>query len=160
MVPKLQSTRIHVVTGLLERDGCVLLVASRYPNHREPIWNLPGGRQREGELLAETLRREFLEETSLAVTVGGLCYVAESYDVEGGAHVLVCCFAVTATGAVKLGAGDAHAVGVAWVPRADIASRVTVPVVRDPLLAHLAGNPARYYGYATSGITIEFADPP
>ncbi len=134
-------------------------MASRYPNHREPIWNLPGGRQRDGELLAQTLHREFLEETSLTVTVGALQYVAESYDVEAAAHVLVCCFVVTASGDFALGLADAHVVDVAWVPRAAIASKVTVPVVRDPLVAHLAGDSGRYYGYATSGITIEFADP-
>ena len=151
------NERIHIVTGLLERDGAVLLVASRYPNHTEPLWNLPGGRQRDGELFDAALRREFLEETSLTIEIGPVCYVAESYD--RNTHFLVCCFSVFARGDAVLPAGDAHAVALAWVPRAEIATYVTVPVVRDPLLAHLGGNPARYYGYAASGITIEFADP-
>ena len=149
--------RIHIATGLLERDGAVLLVASQYPNIAKPIWNLPGGRQRDGELFDAALRREFLEETSLAIEIGPLAYVAESYDRE--THFLVCCFSVFARGEAVLPAGDAHAVALAWVPRAEIAGYVTVPVVRDPLLAHLGGDPARYYGYAASGITIEFADP-
>ena len=151
------SERIHIVTGLLERDGAILLVASRYPNHPQPLWNLPGGRQRDGELFDAALRREFLEETSLTIEIGPVCYVAESYDRD--THFLVCCFSVFARGDAVLPAGDAHAVALAWVPRAEIATHVTVPVVRDPLLAHLGGNPARYYGYAASGITIEFADP-
>ena len=151
------NERIHIVTGLLERDGAVLLVASRYPNIAQPVWNLPGGRQRDGELLDAALRREFLEETSLAIDVGPVCYVAESYD--RNTHFLVCCFSVFAHGNAMLPPGDAHAVAIAWVPRNEIATHVTVPVVRDPLLAHLGGDPARYFGYATSGITIEFADP-
>lgn len=151
------SARIHIVTGLLERDGSVLLVASRYPNIAEPLWNLPGGRQRDGELFDAALRREFLEETSLTIEIGPVAYVAESYD--GATHFLVCCFSVFTQGEAVLPAGDAHAVALSWVPRAEISAYVSVSVVRDPLLAHLGGNPARYYGYAESGITIEFADP-
>ena len=151
--------RVHLVTGILERDGCVLLVASRYPNVAAPLWNLPGGRQRDGELLAQTLRREFLEETSLSIEVGPLCYVAESYDGASGTHFLSCAFAVSATGEAALPPGDAHAVALAWVARADLARTLAVAVVREPLLGHLAGDPARYYGFPESGITIEFADP-
>jgi hypothetical protein len=36
---------VHLATALLEHEGRVLLVASRYPNQPEPLWNLPGGRQ-------------------------------------------------------------------------------------------------------------------
>lgn len=150
---------MHIATGLLERNGTVLLVASRYPNLAEPVWNLPGGRQRAGELLAQTVRREFREEVSLDVEIGSLHFVAESYDVATGTHFLVCCFAVTTAGEPRVPPDDAHVVDAAWIPRGEIARVVTVPVVRDPLLAHLAGDPARYYGFADSGITIEFADP-
>ena len=55
--------RIHLCTGILVRDGALLMVASRYPNHPEPLWNLPGGRQEDDELLADTLAREVREET-------------------------------------------------------------------------------------------------
>lgn len=147
------------MTGLLERDARVLLVASRYPNHALPLWNLPGGRQRDGELLGEALRREFREETSLEVAVGALRYVAESYDRTAGVHFLSCCFEVSAAGTPVVPPGDAHAVATAWVAREDLARTLGVAVVREPLLAHLAGDPARYYGFASSGITIEFADP-
>ena len=41
------------------------MVASRYPNHREPLWNLPGGASVPGELLSETVVREVFEETGL-----------------------------------------------------------------------------------------------
>ncbi|GAC1305410.1 MAG: hypothetical protein NVSMB21_07040 [Vulcanimicrobiaceae bacterium] len=77
---------MHLVTGILERDGSLLLVASRYPNHREPLWNLPGGRQRPGELLGDALAREFVEETGLAIERAGLAYVCESYDRSARVH--------------------------------------------------------------------------
>jgi ADP-ribose pyrophosphatase YjhB (NUDIX family) len=172
------AARVHLATGLLERDGRLLLVASRYPNHPQPLWNLPGGRQRDGELLVETVRREFLEETGLAVEVGSVRYVSESYDRETNVHFLSIAFDVRVASS-PLGvraasnafadraadepfvpAGDAHAVALAWVPFAELGATVTVRVVREPLLTHLADRSRRYFGYGDAGITIAFSDPP
>ncbi len=152
--------RVHLATGILERDGCLLLVASRYRNHPEPLWNLPGGRQRHGELLAETVRREFCEETTLDVEVGSVRYVSESYDRSAGMHFVSVAFDVRSDGHPLVAAGDAHVVDVAWVPFAGLAGKLVVPVVRDPLLAHLADPARRYFGFADAGITIAFSDAP
>jgi ADP-ribose pyrophosphatase YjhB (NUDIX family) len=143
---------------MLERDGCVLLVASRYPNHALPLWNLPGGRQRHGELLHETVVREFREETGLDVVTRGLRYVAESYDTKTGEHFLCVCFDVTASGEPVAASDDAHVTEIAWCPRERIADKIVLPVVRDPIVAHLADPTKRYFGFADSGVTIEFAD--
>ncbi len=152
--------RFHLVTGILERDGALLLVASRYPNHAEPLWNLPGGRPAPGELLPAALRREFREETSLEIDVGGLRYVAESFDVATGTHFLSAAFDVRSQGEPAVSGTDAHVVDVAWVALADVRARLAVAVVREPLLAHLADPTQRYFGFADAGITIEFADAP
>jgi len=74
------------------RDECLLMVASRYANQPHPLWNLPGGRQQPGELLVETVVREFYEETGLRVRAGKLAYVSESYD--GDRHFLNATFLV------------------------------------------------------------------
>jgi ADP-ribose pyrophosphatase YjhB (NUDIX family) len=247
------SRRVHLATGLLERDGSLLLVASRYPNQPEPLWNLPGGRQRDGELLSDAVRREFLEETGLVVRVGSARYVSESYDRATNVHFLNVTFDVSVDNSLDGGdagalrqaqgdnrqaqgdnrqaqgdnrqaqgdnrqaqgdnrqaqgdnrqaqgdnrqaqgdnrqaqgdnrqaqgdnrqaqgdnrqargdsrqaqGGDAHVTGLAWVPRAELAGRLTVAVVREPLLAHLGDERLRYFGFADAGITIEFSDPP
>jgi len=166
------TARVHLAMGLLERDGRLLLVASRYPNHPQPLWILPGGRQRDGELLVQTVRREFREETGLAVEVGSVRYVSESYDRNTNVHFLSIAFDVRAAtvapgepgeGAASepfVPAGDAHVVALAWVPVAEIGSTVTVRVVREPLLTHLADPSRRYFGFDDAGITIAFADPP
>src|ERR1700735_3621382 len=60
----LQSA-IHLATGIAVRNERLLLVASRYANQPQPLWNLPGGRQQPGELLAETVVREVFDETRL-----------------------------------------------------------------------------------------------
>ena len=77
---------IHLATGIAVRHGRLLMVASRYPNHPKPLWNLPGGRQLPGELLAETVVRELFEETGLHADVGEVAYISESYD--GAQHFL------------------------------------------------------------------------
>ena len=145
---------------MLERDGALLLVASRYPNHRKPLWNLPGGRQRPSELLGDALAREFVEETGLAIERVRLAYVSESYDRSSAVHFVNFCFVVTASGEAVVPPGDAHAVACAWVPRTELAERLTVRVVREPLLSHLGGEPSRYFGFPDADVTVEFADSP
>ena len=37
---------IHLAGGIAVHEDRLLLVASRYRNQPQPLWNLPGGRQR------------------------------------------------------------------------------------------------------------------
>lgn len=156
----MDSPRVHLVTGVLQRDGALLLVASRYRNHAQPLWNLPGGRQRHGELLHDALRREFDEETSLEISIGGLRYVAESYDPTTDTHFTNFAFEVEGAGEPRLGGADAHAVALAWVPCVELPQRLSVAVVREPLLANLHDRSRRYFAFSDAGITIEFSDSP
>lgn len=148
-------TRIHLCTALIERDHDVLLVANRYPNHSEPLWNLPGGRQEPGELMHETIERELLEETGLRVRVGELLYVSESYDDQ--THFTNFTFRAQAEGDPRTPAHDDHVVEVAWVPRAALRRRIAVAVVREPLLAALEHG-QRYAGFHDAGVRIVFND--
>lgn len=156
---------IHLATAVCVRDGRVLLVASHYPNHPQPLWNLPGGRQQEGELLAETAARECYEETGYRARVRELAYVSESYDRSDAVHFVNAAFCVDLEDeaapldelpAARLHADD-HVVEVQWVPIDDVAARVVVAVVRDPLVAYLRGElPQRYAAFADAGITIRW----
>lgn len=153
-------TRVQLCTGILERDGRVLLVATRYPNHAEPLWNLPGGRHEIGETFAGAVEREFREETGLTVRVGELAYVAESFDPATGTHFCNVAFRVadigSPAGEPAVPPAERSVVACAWVARADLAERLQVGVVREPLLAHLADPQRRYFGYPDAGITIRF----
>jgi ADP-ribose pyrophosphatase YjhB (NUDIX family) len=154
----MQWRRVHLCTGILERDDHLLLVANRYPNLTEPLWNLPGGRQEPTETVAAAVVREFAEETSLAVQIVRFAYVAESFDHVTATHFTNFAFHVDGDGTPRVPAGDAHVVACAWVARADLAARLAVGVVREPLLSYLADMRQQYFGYADSGITIAFAD--
>jgi ADP-ribose pyrophosphatase YjhB (NUDIX family) len=142
----------------LQRDGAVLLVASRYPNLPEALWHLPGGRPTREELLGAALEREYREETGLAVAIGPLLYASESFDGATGTHVLNLTFEVHADGTPRIPQSDAHVVDVAWVPRDELAARIRARVVREPLLAALSGDPRRYFAFPEAGISVQFAD--
>ena len=150
--------RIHLCTGILERAGSLLLVASRYRNHPKPLWNLPGGRQEPYELLETALHREFDEEISLPIEIVRVAYVAESFDRSTQTQFTNVAFIVRAEGDPKLRDGDLHAVDFAWVPLASAGERLSADVVRKPLLSYLDGDRKGYYGFAEAGITIEFND--
>jgi 8-oxo-dGTP diphosphatase len=152
--------RMHVCTGLLERDGRVLVVGNQYPNHATLLWNLPGGRQERNETVAMAVARELREETGLEVRVGALAYVAESFDPPTDTHVVVFCFAVTADGEPAVPAGDAHVRDCRFVAYDELPELLRVPVIRDPLMGHLADRERRYFGYLDAGVTIAFADAP
>jgi len=148
-------THIHLATGVAESGGRVLLVASRYPTHPEPLWNLPGGRQRPGELLAETAIREIREETGLRARVVELAYVSESYD--GDTHFVNAAFRVEVHGTLQIPQSGDHVAEAGWIPVGELGARITVAVVREPLVAYLRGVLAqRYVGYEHSGVTIQW----
>lgn len=150
-------TQIHLATALVIRSDSILLVASRYPNHPQPLWNLPGGRQQDGELLSRTALRELREETALTGEIRELAYVSESYD--AATHFTNFTFLVDAQGEpASPQAEDDHVVDAAWVAISDLPALLAVGVVREPLLQYLSGTLPRYAGYPEAGITIEFPD--
>lgn len=144
-------TRIHLAHGLARRGEEILLVASTYANHEQPLWNLPGGRQEPGELLQQTLVREVLEETGLGARIFSLAYVAESYD--GDTHYLSTVFEIGVVGNIFIPHGDDHVVDARWVAISEVGTLITPRVIREPLLAYLE-NGNRYAGFEKADISI------
>lgn len=66
------------VCGLLVQDDTLLLTSHRglLPDDT-PFWSPPGGGWQFGETIQDCLRREFQEETGLAVTVGRFLHLHE-----------------------------------------------------------------------------------
>ena len=112
LAPYAGQVRVRV-GGLLVRDGAVLLAAHRglLPNGA-PFWSPPGGGWDFGEGLKEALRREFREETGLAVQVGRQLHLHEFRS--GDLQALEVFFEVTAldpSAAPTLGHDPEHAAG-------------------------------------------------
>lgn len=148
-----EKTSLRLAQGLAVRGDAMLLVASRYPSHPEPLWNLPGGRVEPGELLPEAVAREIAEETALRATVGELAYVSESYDLE--THVITTVFRVEVEGTIALPGGEDHVVEARWVPVRDVPALVKIAVVREPLLVHLHHG-TRYFGTHDAGVRVRW----
>ncbi len=68
------------------KDDRVLLVRRGKPP-REGGWSLPGGRQRLGETVRETARREVREEAGLEVEVTALLDVLDSITRDGAGAI-------------------------------------------------------------------------
>jgi 8-oxo-dGTP diphosphatase len=147
---------IRLATGIARREGRVLLVASRYANHERPLWTLPGGRQEADELASETVVREVREETGLAARVDDLAYFSESYDAK--THVVNATYAIEVSGDLRPASASDHVVGVEWLTVDEVRERMTVAVVREPLLAYLRGEQRRYYGFHDAGVTIQWLE--
>lgn len=151
-------TTIRLCTGLLRRGETVLLVRCRYDGEPRPLWVLPGGRQEEGETIAQAVVREFGEETALDVAVDALLYVSESIDERRGLHVVNCTFAVSERDArTPPKPRDPKVVEARFVPIGDAPALLAADVLRVPVAAALRGDRhPRYFAFKGSEVVVPF----
>lgn len=67
---------ITVTAAVIERDGALLLTRRLEGTHLAGAWEFPGGKCEPGETLAESLRRELLEELGVNVDIGDEVFTA------------------------------------------------------------------------------------
>ena len=109
------------VSGLVVRDGKVLLVRRRNEPYRDH-WSLPGGGVEDGETLRDAARREVKEETGLDVEVGTVAGYREGFEPS---HYVVVAFHSRVTGG-ELCAGD-DALECEFVDPTEIRNRKVTP---------------------------------
>lgn len=67
------------VRGICEVNGKILLLKVRSKSsHDANKWEIPGGKVKKGEFFDSALRREFLEETGLVITIESLYNVIQN----------------------------------------------------------------------------------
>ncbi len=126
------------------RDGRVLLTRNRAGE--EDFHLLPGGGQRFGETLHETLVREVLEETGYSVEPGRLLlvreYIAANHEFaeeEGDVHQVEHIFRAVLKNPKPSGqtSPDAWQTGVDWMPLEDVGKAKIYPSVLAELLPRI-----------------------
>ena len=112
-------TRPLVGVGALIFDGPRILMAQRGKQPLLGWWSLPGGALETGELLADAVRREVLEETGLRIEPLGVIEIFERImrDSQGAPeyHYVLIDYICRVTGGSLAAADDVSR--VAWVPR-------------------------------------------
>ncbi|MCW9707774.1 NUDIX domain-containing protein [Fodinibius salsisoli] len=118
--------------GLLVQEEKILLVKIHSPVIDQQVWMPPGGEVEFGESMAQSLEREFQEETQATVTVGGLLHINELIDEPF--HAVECYFEVhhqsgtpALGGDPELNAGDQLLEAVEWMPIAELDDRPFAP---------------------------------
>lgn len=96
---KLQP-RIAVRALILHQDR--LLLVNAYPGARLDLWCAPGGGCEAGQSLPESLAREVMEETGLAIAIGPPALVNEFHDPKTGFHQIDLFFRCTLAAAADL----------------------------------------------------------
>lgn len=108
----------EVCVGAIVVDEDELLLIRRGRGAAQGEWSVPGGRVEAGELLAEAVVRELLEETGLE----GICedLVGWAERIGDDHHYVILDFRVTLLERAEPTAGD-DAAEARWVPLGDVA---------------------------------------
>ena len=122
---------VHVVAGVIERDGLILIARRPAVSHLGGLWEFPGGKQQAGESPQVALEREIREELGAAAAVGPLLDTVDwTYPEQ---RVRLSFFRCTIAGEPRGLEGQE----IAWVRPAELA-RYRFPPADATLLERLA----------------------
>jgi 8-oxo-dGTP diphosphatase len=122
---------------IVAEDRLLLIRRARPPGAGR--WSLPGGRVEHGEVLAEALVREVVEETGLDAVCGELIGWVER--IGPGYHFVILDFAATVAEPDRLRAGD-DADDAVWVARDRVTGLDLVDGLAEFLMDHGVIQPA------------------
>lgn len=127
-------TERNTTAGVLFENGCFLVAKRKKGGPLSEKWEFIGGKNRYGESLEETLKREWLEETGLIVDVG--TFLLNTTFVNNDTLYTLHCFRVERIGG-KDPSLNVHEAFL-WADRETLSSLSFAPsdcVIRDYLLS-------------------------
>ncbi|WP_329615710.1 NUDIX hydrolase [Streptomyces brevispora] len=135
-----------IVSGIVEQDGCLLLVRECLPGEAQR-WVLPGGVVEPGELAHQALVREVYEETGLTLAgLTSLAYVSQHVVADDpgwdGTWTVLTFRAERPTGTLGPMDPDELVLEAAWVPIGEALTRLAAHPSRrrrEPLISCLNG---------------------
>ncbi len=137
-----QEPRVRVA-GIVIEDNKLLLIAHKKNN--SVYWLLPGGGVNYGESLEEALKREFLEELNITVTVDKPVMLSDSIDPVGERHIINICFLCHyAGGNYKLGE-DKRLNDYSFFTADELLKLRVFPPVNEKLASLIAGSTSVEY---------------
>jgi 8-oxo-dGTP diphosphatase len=128
---KKKMPRIRLA-GVVVRNGKILLV--RHERDKRSYYLLPGGGLEWGETCAAGLKREFMEELSLEISVGKLLLINESIAPQGKRHILNLTFAASLQKGILRVQTDRRLKAATWVTPQELRQLHFYPEIRQALL--------------------------
>ena len=137
-----QDIRIRVC-GILLREGKMLLIA--HQKDGDIYWLLPGGGVAFGESLEDALKREFMEELNINISVGDMTFLSDSIAPSGERHIVNIYFRCSYVSGDYVTGKDVRLHGFGFFDAGEIASLKIYPPINSELISVLQNK--QFIGY-------------
>ncbi len=137
--------RVRVAGILIENDSILLIEHSK---NDKKYWLVPGGGVDWGESTAESLIREYKEETNLDIEVESFLFISETIAPDNKKHVINLYFKIRrkhgSDAAMKLG-DESMLTDLKFVTKEDIREIKLYPNIKEQLVQLLDGKEIKPY---------------
>ena len=126
----MKEPRIRV-SGILKKDDKILFVKHRKKG--EEYYLLPGGGVDFGETFETALKREFLEEVNINISVDRLCIISEGVDPKGEKHIINLVFLVDYVSGEIVLPDEERIVGIEYLEVTNLNNYIIYPNIKKEL---------------------------
>ena len=126
----MKEPRIRV-SGILKKDDKILFVKHRKKG--EEYYLLPGGGVDFGETFKTALKREFLEEVNINISVDKLCIISEGVDPKGEKHIINLVFLVDYVSGEIVLPDEERIVGIEYLEVTNLNNYIIYPNIKKEL---------------------------
>lgn len=126
----MKEPRIRV-SGILKTNDKILFVKHRKKG--DEYYLLPGGGVDFGETFETALKREFLEEVNINISVDRLCIISEGVDPKGEKHIVNLVFLVDYVSGEIVLPDEERIVGIEYLEIANLEDYIIYPNIKKEL---------------------------